>query len=112
MKSKIHLEVYESDILNSIATQSKEETFDFVSKILNSYEHPSEVAGELLTHIEKYIEDFQQNEFDHDIFLNTNDDGRLDGKYKPRFKKERVNKKPPKEEKLPHDKAYFEQRIA
>lgn len=93
MKSKIHLEVYESEILKSIASQSKEETFDFVEKILNNYEYPTEIAGELIGKLEEYIDNYQKNEWQRELLEYVDENGNLQGKYKPKRKKPRVDKK-------------------
>jgi hypothetical protein len=96
MKSKLQLEVYESDILKSFATQSKEETFNFVSKIINKYEHPTEIAQQLIIHLEELIDEYQRNEYEYELLHYTDDNGRLTGKYKQKQKKHRLNKKPAK----------------
>ena len=93
MKSKIQLEIYESDILKSIASQSKEETFDFVEKILNNYEYPTEIAGELIGRLEGYIDNYQDNEWQHEMIQYVDDKGNLQGKYKEKKKKQRLDKK-------------------
>lgn len=93
MKNKIQLEIYESEILKSIASQSKEETFEFVEKILNNYEYPTEIAGELIGKLEEYIDNYQQNEWQHELLEYTDEKGNFQGKYKPKRKKPRLNKK-------------------
>lgn len=98
MKSKLQLEVYESDILKSFATQSKEETFGFVSKMMNKYDYPTEIAQELIFHLEQFIDDYHRNEQEYELLNYVDESGRLTGKYKPKFKKEQLNKKPPKED--------------
>lgn len=98
MRGKIQLEILESEVLNSIATQSKEETFEFVSKILNSYNNPTEIAGELIHHIEDYIEDFHRNEQFVEFLDHTDGNGNYTGKYRPKQKKERLNHKPFRED--------------
>lgn len=105
MKSKLQLEIYESEVLNSLATQSKEETFDFVSKMLNKYEYPTETAYELIDYIQNYIDDYQDNEFQMELLHNVDENGRLTGKYKEKRKKERLNKKPMK---VPEEKEDIE----
>ena len=93
MKSKIQLEVYESDILKSFTTQSKQETFEFVSKMLNNYEHPTEIAFELIKHLENYIDGYQRNEYEYEMTNFVDDAGNLTGKYKSKCKKKQENKK-------------------
>jgi hypothetical protein len=93
MKSKIQLEVYESDILKSFTTQSKEETFEFVSKMLNNYEYPTEAAFELIKHLENYIDKYQRNEYEYELVNYVDDQGNLTGKYKTKYKKRQENKK-------------------
>jgi len=96
MKSKIQLEINESDVLKSIASQSKDETFDFVDKILNHYEYPSEIAGELINHLEGYIDSYQRSEYQHEIQSYVDGSGNLTGKYKPKEKRVQLDKKPRK----------------
>ena len=93
MKSRITLEVNESDILNSIATQSNEDVFGFVDKILNNHDYPSEVANELISHLEDYIDGYQRNEYEHQLVEYVNDAGELTGKYKEKQKIRQPNKK-------------------
>ena len=106
MKSKLHLEIYESEVLRSLATQSKDETFDFVSKMLNHYEYPTETANELIEYIEDYIVNFQRNEYENELLTCVDDRGHLTGKYKDKRKKQRLNKKP---QKVPEEKEYISQ---
>jgi hypothetical protein len=93
MKGKIQLEVYETDILKSFTTQSMEDTFDFVSKMLNNYEYPTETAYELIKHLETYIDDYHRNEQEYELVNYVDDAGNLTGKYKPKYKKIQENKK-------------------
>jgi hypothetical protein len=94
MKGKIQLEIYESDVLKSIATsQSKEDTFEFVSKILNNYEHPTETAFELINHLESYIDEYQRSVHEEELFQYVDEKGNLTGKYKSKSKKRQENKK-------------------
>ena len=96
MKSKIQLEINESDILKSIASQSKDETFDFVDKILNRYEYPTEIAGELINHLETYIDTYQRAVYQHELHTYVDDKGNMTGKYKPQQRKLPLDKKPQK----------------
>lgn len=96
MKSKLHLEIYESEVLKGLATQSKEETFGFVSKILNNYDYPTETAYELIDYIQHYIDSYQRNIHEQELLDYVDEHGNLTGKYRPNRKKERLNKKPQK----------------
>ena len=93
MKSKIHLEIYESEILKSITSQSKDDTFDFIEKMLHDYEYPTEIAHELIERLETFIDRYQRNEWEHEMFEFMDDSGKLHGKYKAKRKKARINKK-------------------
>jgi hypothetical protein len=68
MRTKLSLEIYESEVLRSIISESKEETFGFIEKILHSYEAPTEIALELQNHLEQFIENYQRNEYDEFVF--------------------------------------------
>jgi hypothetical protein len=63
MRTKISLEIYESEVLKSLVSESKEDTFNFIEKILNTYEAPTEVALELQNHLEDFIDNYQRNEY-------------------------------------------------
>ena len=97
MKSKIQLEIYESDVLKSIASQSKEDTFDFVKKILNNYEHPTETAAELINRLEDYIVECQQNMYEQQLTDHLDDSGNFVN-YQSQKKIPQLDKKPKKED--------------
>ena len=89
MRTKLSLEIYESEVLKSIISESKEETFGFIDKILHSYEAPTEIALELQNHLEEFIDNYQRNEYDEFILT--------EGYKQPRKKsKKSVDHKPPK----------------
>ena len=97
MKSKIQLEIYESDVLKSIASQSKAETFDFVEKILNNYEYPTETAAELITRLEDYILICQRTVYDQELMDHMDDNGQFVN-YGNTRKIPQVDHKPQKED--------------
>lgn len=89
MRTKLSLEIYESEVLKSIVSESKEDTFSFIEKILNTYEAPTEIALELQNHLESFIDKYQRNEYDEFI---------LNEGYKQSKKKTKkaIDHKPPK----------------
>lgn len=88
MRTKLSLEIYESEVLKSIVSESKDDTFCFIDKILNSYEAPTEIALELQNHLEDFIDRYQRNEYDEFMFN--------EGQKLKRKRKKVVDHKPPK----------------
>lgn len=89
MRTKLSLEIYESEVLKSIVSESKEDTFNFIEKILNAYEAPTEVALELQNHLGDFIDNYQRNEYNEYI---------LNQGFRPKKKKskQQVDHKPPR----------------
>lgn len=89
MRTKLSLEIYESEVLKSIVSESKEDTFNFIEKILHTYEAPTEVALELQNHLENFIDKYQRNEYEEYI---------LNQGFQPKKKrkKQQIDHKPPR----------------
>ena len=86
MKSKIQLEIYESEILKSFVTQSKEETFEFISKMMNKFEYPADTANQLISHLEGYIDTHQECECENEEFIFVDERGNQSRKYHEKLK--------------------------
>ena len=77
MKSKLKINIYESEILKSLHHQSDEETFNFISKILNGSDTPEYTARELIKYLVTYINDYVDCERPFSLQVTSDDDGRL-----------------------------------
>jgi hypothetical protein len=104
MKNTNQLEMCQKDILNLFATQSREETFEFIKKIANGREYPTEFAGELIGKLEDYIEECQEAIREAELLEYTDEYGNIlnKGKYKVSNRPKYISK-PPKATKYMDD---------
>jgi len=77
MKSKLKINVYESEILKSFHNQDESETFEFVSKMINGYEYPHITARNLIHHLADYVNQYVDASSSFEIQTTSDEKGSL-----------------------------------